>query len=42
MKQKVPEITQLILMQVGLSSGVYFYQLTTDNFTSTKKFTLMK
>ena len=26
----------------GLSSGVYFYQLTTDNFTSTKKFTLMK
>lgn len=27
---------------VGLSSGVYFYQLTTDNFTSTKKFTLMK
>ncbi len=26
----------------GLNSGVYFYQLTTDNFTSTKKFTLMK
>lgn len=26
----------------GLSSGVYFYQLTTDNITSTKKFTLMK
>ena len=26
----------------GLSSGVYFYQLTTDNFTSTKKFTLLK
>jgi predicted extracellular nuclease len=26
----------------GLSSGVYFYQLTTDNFTSMKKFTLMK
>jgi hypothetical protein len=26
----------------GLSSGVYFYQLTTDNFTSTKKFILMK
>jgi predicted extracellular nuclease len=26
----------------GLSSGVYFYQLTTDNFTATKKFTLMK
>lgn len=26
----------------GLSSGIYFYQLTTDNFTSTKKFTLMK
>ncbi len=26
----------------GLSSGVYFYQLTTVNFTSTKKFTLMK
>lgn len=26
----------------GLSSGVYFYQLTTDNYTTTKKFTLMK
>ena len=26
----------------GLSSGVYFYQFTTDNFTTTKKFTLMK
>nr|MCU0344862.1 T9SS type A sorting domain-containing protein [Ignavibacterium sp.] len=26
----------------GLSSGVYFYQLITDNFTATKKFTLMK
>ena len=26
----------------GLSSGVYFYQLTTDNFTSTKKFILLK
>ncbi len=26
----------------GLSSGVYFYQLTTDNFTATKKFTLLK
>ena len=26
----------------GLSSGIYFYQLTTDNFTATKKFTLLK
>jgi hypothetical protein len=26
----------------GLSSGVYFYQLTTANFTATKKFILMK
>ena len=26
----------------GLSSGIYFYQLTTENFTATKKFTLLK
>jgi len=26
----------------GLSSGIYFYKLTTDNFTATKKFTLLK
>lgn len=26
----------------SLSSGIYFYQLTTDNFTATKKFTLLK
>lgn len=26
----------------GLSSGIYFYQLTTDKFTATKKFTLLK
>ena len=25
-----------------LSSGIYFYQLTTDNFTATRKFILMK
>ncbi|MDP2365610.1 MAG: T9SS type A sorting domain-containing protein, partial [Ignavibacteria bacterium] len=26
----------------GLSSGVYLYKLTTENFTSTKKFVFMK
>ncbi|MEO8231203.1 MAG: T9SS type A sorting domain-containing protein, partial [Ignavibacteriota bacterium] len=32
----------VIFNATGLSSGIYFYQLTTDNFTATKKFTLMK
>jgi hypothetical protein len=26
----------------GLSSGIYIYKITTDNFTSTKKFVFMK